>query len=189
VDLDATPGTRWAYSNLSYALLSRVVWAKAGATPERVASFAARELFAPLGMRSAIMEFDGAGVPKGTNAMLASARDWARFGLLYLNDGMAGGRRILPEGWVDATRRQTLDSGYGAGFWLNVVDTPNVWGRPWGMPGAPKDAYFARGYLGQFIVIVPSAKLVVVRMGVDRMPGGGIEDVGALVREAVAAVR
>jgi hypothetical protein len=186
--LETAPGTRWAYSNLSYAVLSRVVAAKAGATPAGTAAFAARELFAPLGMRTAIMEFDGAGVPKGSNAMLASARDWARFGLLYLNDGMAGGRRILPEGWVAAARRQTPDSGYGAGFWLNNIDTPNVWGRPWGLPGAPKDAYFARGYLGQFLVIVPSANLVVVRMGVDRMPGGGIEDVGTLVGDIVAAL-
>ncbi len=186
---EVPPGSRWAYSNLSYALLSRVVWAKAGAAPDRAAAFAARELFAPLGMRTALMEFDGAGVPKGSNAMLASARDWARFGLLYLNDGMAGERRILPEGWVASARKQTLDSGYGAGFWLNVIDTPSAWGIAWGMPGVPKDAFFARGYLGQFIVVVPSERLVVVRMGVDRRRGGGAEDVGEFVRDVIAAVK
>lgn len=186
---DVPPGTRWAYSNLGYALLSRIVSAKAGATPDQAAAFAARALFAPLGMRTALMEFDGAGVPKGSNAMLASARDWARFGLLYLNDGMAGEKRILPEGWVAAARRQTLDSGYGAGFWLNVIDTPNDWGINWGLPGVPKDAFFARGYLGQFIVVVPSERLVVVRMGVDRRRGGGAEDVGELVRDVIAALK
>ena len=102
---------------------------------------------------------------------------------------MAGERRLLPEGWVASARKQTLDSGYGAGFWLNVIDTPNAWGIAWGMPGVPKDAFFARGYLGQFIVVVPSERLVVVRMGVDRRRGGGAEDVGELVRDVIAAVK
>jgi CubicO group peptidase (beta-lactamase class C family) len=102
--------------------------------------------------------------------------------------GIAGERRILPEGWVAYTTRQTLDAGYGAGFWLNSVSTPLVWGGAWGMPGAPQDAFFARGYLGQFIVIVPSANLVVVRMGVDTTPSGGVDDVGTFVREIIEAI-
>lgn len=136
------------------------------------------------------MEFDGAGSPKGGNAFFASARDWARFGLLYLNDGIVAGRRILPEGWVAYSTRRTLKTGYGAGFWLNVTDAAmEAWpGARWGMPGAPQDTYFARGYLGQYIVIVPSEQLVVARLGVSRTPNGDVEVVGALVHDAIEAL-
>ncbi len=188
--LATPPGTQWAYGNLGYAVLSRIVRDAAGGSPVKVAKFADRELFAPLGIRTATLEFDGAGSPMGGNSFFASARDWARFGLLYLNDGMAGERRILPEGWVAYSRRQTLDAGYGAGFWLNTVDTVfQPWGNHWGMKGVPKDAFFARGYLGQFVVVIPSENLVVVRMGVDTRPGGGIEDMAELIHEVVAALR
>ena len=189
--LAAKPGATWAYGNLAYAVLSRVVRDRAGGTPQAVAAFARRELFAPLGMTHAVMEFDSAGSPMGANAFFASARDWARFGLLYLNGGAANGRRILPGDWVAYTTRPSLDAGYGAGFWLNVTGAEmKVWpGAHWGMPGAPKDAYFARGYLGQFIVVVPSENLVVVRMGVTHAPGGGIKGVGELVRDVIAALK
>lgn len=187
--LDAEPETKWAYSNLSYAVLSRLVREATGGSPEGVSSYMQRELFGPLGMRNATMEFDGTGSPMGSNAMFASARDWARFGLLYLNNGMAGTKRILPEGWVAYSTRRTLDSGYGAGFWLNVTDSPIPgWGTPWGIPGAPPDAYMARGYLGQYIVIVPSESLVVVRLGVDRSRGSGIDGIGSLVQSVIAAL-
>lgn len=189
--LAASPGETWAYGNLAYAVLSRVVRDNAGGTPQAVAEFARRELFEPLGMTRTLMEFDSAGSPKGANAFFASARDWARFGLLYLNGGVANGRRILPDDWVRYSTRQSLDAGYGAGFWLNVTDAEmKVWpGAHWGMPGAPKDAYFARGYLGQFIVVVPSENLVVVRLGVTHAPGGGIKGVGELVRDVIEALK
>jgi len=183
------PGTAWAYSNLGYELASRMVGDAIGGGPQEIAAFAQRELFAPLGMDGAVIEFDGAGTPSGSNAMLATARVWARFGLLYLNDGVVDGRRILPEGWVKYSTTPTLDMGYGAGFWLNTTTAPiPVWGRPWGMPGAPRDAYFARGYLGQYIVIVPSENLVVVRFGASHIPGGDIEGVGALVHDVIEAL-
>ena len=186
--LTAQPGTRWAYSNLGYALLSRTVRKAITGDERAIAVFAQRELFAPLGMRHAFMEFDAAGTPAGSNAMLATAREWAKFGQLYLNDGVVGGRRILPEGWVAYSRKPTLDTGYGAGFWLNSATTLNPWGRPWGLPGAPSEAYFARGYLGQYIVIVPSEHLVVVRFGSSHAPGGDPEGVGALVHDVIAAL-
>ena len=187
-EMAAAPGTRWAYSNLGYALLSRIVRDAIDGDERAIRDFAQRELFGPLGMRHVTMEFDAAGTPAGSDAMLATAREWAKFGLLYLNDGVVGGRRILPEGWVAYSTRQTLDAGYGAGFWLNVKHARTTpWGLPWGLPGAPSNAYFGRGYLGQYLIIMPSDGLIVVRFGASHGPGGDAEGVGALVRAVIAA--
>ena len=70
----------------------------------------------------------GAGTLKGSTYMLASARDWARFGLLYFNDGVVGGKRILHEDWVDFCAAATLDTDYAAGFWTNRSEHPNAKG-------------------------------------------------------------
>ena len=98
--------------------------------------------------------------------MWASARDWARYGQLYLDDGMVGGERILPEGWVDYSARLTPGSetyGYGAGFWTNRGTTGGAAKRV-GL-GMTPHSFMARGTQEQYIVIVPSARLVVVRRG------------------------
>jgi CubicO group peptidase (beta-lactamase class C family) len=180
----------FAYSNLSYALLSRVISQHTGGRPETTLSYVRDHVFDPAGLPHAVLQFDAAGVPMGANGVLATAREWARFGELYLRDGVVAGRRVLPAGWVDYTRRRSAeDVGYGAGFWLNLDHgTIPGWGTPWGLPGAPPDAYFARGYLGQFIVIVPSADLVVVRFGASRDECGECESVGRLVGDVAQAV-
>nr|QQZ51014.1 serine hydrolase [Phenylobacterium glaciei] len=118
----------------------------------------------------------------------ASARDWARLGQLYLDDGKVEGELILPEGWADYSSRPTPGSlvGYGAGFWTNRGDSPGARRRI--VLGMPADAFFARGHDGQYVVIVPSARLVVVRLGITPTPGNDIEGVARLVREAIAAV-
>jgi len=187
-ELESTPGTRWNYSNRGYILVSRAVRDAVGDRAADVVAFARRELFAPVGMRHAVIEFDATGTPLLSSHVYASARDWARFGLLYLHDGIADGRRILPEGWVHASTTPTLDTGYGAGFWLNNTDTPNAVSGHWGMPGAPADTFFARGYLGQFVVVVPSRQLVVVRMGVTHRHRGDVASVGRLVERIVQAL-
>ena len=104
----APPGTRWAYSSPTTQLLARIVRDAVGG-PEQTLAFAWRELFNPLGMRNVTLEFDASGTPQGSTYMLASARDWAKFGLLYLNDGIVGGKRILHEDWVDFSAAATLD--------------------------------------------------------------------------------
>jgi CubicO group peptidase (beta-lactamase class C family) len=186
---EVPPGTRWAYSDPAYMLASRAVRDAAGGQAADVIRLAERELFGPLGMATAVMEFDATGTPVGASHFYASARDWARFGLLYLNDGVVGGRQILPPGWVKQAATPTLDTGYGAGFWLNndAADT-NPMGFPWGLPGAPADAYFGFGYLGQFLVIVPSRQLVIVRLGLTHVRGGDRDAAGRLVTGIVAAV-
>jgi CubicO group peptidase (beta-lactamase class C family) len=179
-------GTRWHYSSPTTQILARIVRDAVGG-PEQTLAFAWRELFNPLGMRHVTLEFDGAGTLQGSTYMFASARDWAKFGLLYLNDGVVGGKRILHEDWVDFCAAATLDTDYAAGFWTNRSEHPNAKGRV--RLGMPRDAFFASGDLGQRIVIMPSQRLVVVRLGDSVDPTGDIRGLGRLVKEVIAAVQ
>jgi len=182
----APPGRRWAYSSPTTQLLARIIRDAVGG-PEQTLALAWRELFNPLGMRNVTLEFDGAGTLQGSSYMLASARDWARFGLLYLNDGEIGGRRILHEDWVDFSAAATLDTDYGAGFWTNRSEHEYAKGRV--RLGIPRDAFFASGDLGQRIVIIPSQHLVIVRLGDSVDPSGDISGLGRLVKEVIAATQ
>jgi len=184
--LIAPPGTRFAYSSPTTQLLARIIRDAVGG-PEQTLAYAWHELFNPLGMRDVTLEFDGAGTLQASTYMLASARDWARFGLLYLNDGVLAGKRILHEDWVDFSAAATLDTDYGAGFWTNRSENQNARGRV--RLGIPRDAFFASGDLGQRVVIIPSQQMVVVRLGDATDPTGDIKGLGRLVKEAIAATR
>jgi CubicO group peptidase (beta-lactamase class C family) len=184
--LIAPVGTRWAYSSPTTQILARIIRDAAGG-PEQSLRLAWRELFNPLGMRNVTLEFDGSGTLQGSSAMLASARDWARFGLLYLQDGVVGGRRLLHEDWVDLSAAATLDSDYGAGFWTNRSEHPNAKARI--ALGIPRDAFFASGDLGQRIVILQSQRMVIVRLGDSVDPSGDMRGLGRLVREMIAATK
>jgi CubicO group peptidase (beta-lactamase class C family) len=182
----AAPGTRWAYSSPTTQILARIVRDAVGG-PEQTLAFAWRELFNPLGMHSVTLEFDGSGTLQGSTYMLASARDWAKFGLLYLNDGVVGDKRILHPDWVDFCAAATLHTDYAAGFWTNRSEHPNAKGRV--RLGIPRDAFFASGDLGQRIFIMPSQRLVVVRLGDSVDPTGDIRGAARLVKEVIAAVQ
>ncbi len=117
-------------------------------------------------MRSAVLEPDSAGTFVGSSFMYASARDWARLGLLFLRDGIWHGRRLLPEGWIAYTRMPTQvapDGRYGANVWLKLSSSPQL-----GEPPMPEDAYYMLGYDQQIVAIVPSRDLVIVRLGLTR---------------------
>jgi CubicO group peptidase (beta-lactamase class C family) len=182
----AAPGTRFAYSSPSTILLARIIRDAVGGKPEQVLEFAWRELFGPLGMQHVTVEFDAAGNFLGSSYMFASARDWARFGTLYLRDGMAGSRRLLPEGWVDFSARSTLGTYYGAGLW--TLRSDHAWSKRWAEMGIPSDAFFATGSLGQRIIVLPTQRLVIVRLGDAVDPTGDMQGVARLVRETVAAL-
>lgn len=182
----APPGKRWAYSSPTAQLLARIIRDAVGG-PEQTLAYAWRELFYPLGMRNVTLEFDGTGTLQGSNYMFASARDWIRFGLLYLNDGVVGGKRILHEDWVAFSAAATLDTDYGAGFWTNRSEHPFAKGRV--RLGIPRDAFYASGDLGQRVVIIPSQQMVVVRLGDATDPTGDIRGLGRLVGEAIAATQ
>ena len=182
----APVGTRWHYSSPTTQILARIVRDAVGG-PEQTLAFAWRELFNPLGMRNVTLEFDGAGTLQGSTYMLASARDWAKFGLLYLNDGVVGGKRILHEDWVDFCAAATLDTDYAAGFWTNRSEHQHARARV--RLGIPRDAFFASGDLGQRVVIIPSQQMVVVRLGDATDPTGDISGLGRLVKEAIAAAQ
>jgi CubicO group peptidase (beta-lactamase class C family) len=185
----SAPGAAWRYSNGNTMILSRIVRDSVGGDAASVLAFAHRELFDPLGMTHATLEFDAVGTPLGATHLWASARDWARFGLLYLDDGVVAGNRILPAGWVDYSAQLTPGSeafGYGAGFWTNRGARAAV-RSPHRRPDMPADSFMAYGSLGQYLVIVPSAKLVIVRLGVSRTPSEDIEGIDRLTADSVAA--
>lgn len=180
------PGQHFEYTSANTIILDRLLGQTVGGGPAGFRAFADREIFAPLHMSNVTMEFDGAGTFVGSTWVYAPARDFARFGQLFLNDGVApDGRRILPEGWVAWSRRSTLGAPYGAGFWTN--DGPDPLAAQRVANGFPKDGFYASGNLGQRIYIVPSQRLVVVRFGYSAPPSFGIADDIALIKAAIAA--
>ncbi len=156
-------GARWSYSSGTTNIISRIVRQAIG-DDEAYWAFPHQALFEPLGMHTAVLERDPSGTFVGSSFMYASARDWARFGQLYLNDGIWNGVRILPPGWVKySTSPARADStgGYGAQVWINAGQAGGK--RP--HPRLPADAFFFMGYDQQNVVVIPSRGLVAVRLG------------------------
>jgi len=177
-NLKHPPGQVWEYTSGNTLIASSILRDAVGGQSADVLRFAQRELFGPVGMQHVVMEFDGTGTPIGSTRFFASAHDWARFGNLYLNDGIVNGQRILPSGWVAYATKPTLDSEYGSGFWVNV-------GRAQGMPA---DAFLASGKNGQRVVVIPSQRLVIVRFGITiDPPNYDIRGLIRLVSDVIAA--
>ncbi len=162
------PGTVWSYSGGTTNIIAAVL--RGSFADERdYLRFPHTRLFGPLGITSAVFEPDASGIFVGASFLFASARDWARLGLLFLRDGMWQGQRLLPEGWVAYSLKPTRQSPgdqYGAQVWLKLPKSPG-----YGEPPMPTDAYYMLGYEGQVVAMVPSHDLLIVRLGLTRKGG------------------
>ncbi len=169
------PGTHWNYSSGTTNLLSQIVKDKLG--EEAYLRLPYDSIFNRIGMNSAIMETDESGLYIGSSYCYATPRDWAKFGLLYLNQGNWYGDQVIDTAWVDFVRSPASDSKgiYGGQFWLNVNHSQ--------FKDAPEEVYSCNGFQGQKVFIVPSHDLVIVRMGLEEPP---VFDMNKLLKEVLA---
>lgn len=180
------PGAHWNYSSATTMLISDALSRAIVPDPrdaidrrERMRAWMYGSLFDRIGMRP-IVEFDPQGAFYGSSLVWASARDFARFGYLYLRGGVWDGQRVLPDGWVDFARTPGPDADadiYGAQWWLTPRSGPGRPMRSLITDNGMADAFSAQGYEGQIIVVVPSKDLVMVRLGLFH---GGAESWDAL---------
>lgn len=147
------PGTKWEYNNLACNCLSEIVSKASG---EELAEFLQKRLYDPLGIKNAAMDRNG-GRTLAYMGLRISARDLARIGYLFLNRGMWNGKRILGEDWVkQATRKsQSLAPIYGLLWWVHTDSKE---------PDDPPDSYEAIGLYGNYLCVIPSQDLIIVRL-------------------------
>ena len=159
--LECDPGDCWSYSSGTSNILAKVVQDAAGG-----AAAAHDLLFAPLGMHTAVFEPDAAGTLVGSSYVHASARDWARLGLLYLRGGQWNGETIFAEDWVDYTLEPAPGSNgaFGAHVWLEAPPHND----PEAVAAIPEDDFYFLGHDGQMVAVIPSRETVIVRLGLTR---------------------
>ena len=146
------PGSEFHYSSGNTVILARILADQAG-YGEDILNFVHAELFDKLGIQRFDLQLDRSGTWLGSHAASLTARDWAKFGLLYLRDGVWDGERILPEGWVDYSRTPaSTNPEYGAGWWLDLL-------RP--------QVFYAVGAFGQAITVDLEHDLVIVTLATD----------------------
>ena len=177
--LAGKPNQSWNYSSGTTNLLSGII-RQQFKTHQEYIDFWYSSLIDKIGMNSMIVEQDMAGNFVGSSYGWATARDWAKFGLLYLHKGNWNGTQIFDASWEKYVRTPTNTSGgkYGAHFWLN----DDLY-----FPNAPRDMYSCSGYQGQKIMIFPSHDLVIVRFGLKEAEAGF--DFNGLVKNVVASIK
>ena len=186
--LKEPPRTHWEYTSANTLILDRRLGQVIGGGAPGFRAFAEHELFQPMHMDGVTLEFDGTGVFSGSAHVYAPARAYARFGQLYLSDGVApDGRRLLPEGWAAYSRRSTLGAPYGAGFW--TLDGPSRLAASLVRQGFPRDGFYASGNRGQRIYIVPSEHLVMVRNGYTGGEDQGVREDMKLLKTAIGVLK
>jgi CubicO group peptidase (beta-lactamase class C family) len=177
--LDHPPGQVWNYSSGTTNIICRILGDVVGGGEAGMRAFLADRLFGPAGMHSAVPRFDTAGTWVGSSYVDATARDFARFGELYLRDGIGpDGDRVLPAGWADHARTFVAHD-----------DTSEVplgfhYGRHWWMWPAHSGSLAAHGYEGQYVVVVPERELVVAHLGRTdaAVRGGLVQHLDAIIR-------
>ena len=185
--LDHEPGTTFRYSTPTSMILSDIVTrllVPDGDPDERqriAAQFLAARLTEPAGLDSMVAEYDSSGTMVGGSAIWANARDWAKFGELLRHGGSVKGVQVVPRGWVGFMRNPSPASpDYGGQLWLNR-DSDNDRDILFAEQG-PQDLFAAVGHLGQYILVSPSQKLTVVRLGkTDEAERGALVDALAAI--------
>ena len=170
--LQRPPGTSWRYASGTSNALMAVLCVAHGGTKAEFAQWIRDTLFDRIGMSTATFETDPSGMPVASSFLYASARDWARFGQFLLQEGRWDGAQILPLGWVHymatvtplAPRRD-----FGAHVWVRVSEPYNSADPV--APALPADTFHAIGHEGQLLSVIPSKRLVVVRLGLSRRRG------------------
>ena len=177
--LSKKPGKKWNYSSGTTNILSRIL-RHAIDDDQHYWRFPSQALFGPLGMTTAVLESDNSGTLVGSSLAWASGRDWARFGQLYLDQGSWNGKQLLPANWVQQARTASRGSkqAYGAHWWLS---------RRKSRPDLPKDSFSAEGYQGQLLLIAPSQRAVIVRLG--QTPNKAGFDANAFGADVLSALR
>jgi CubicO group peptidase (beta-lactamase class C family) len=167
--LEAEPGRHWEYSTATTVILADIATRALTRSPDpatrrtAMADYLRSRLFEPVGMTSALPEFDRAGTLIGGSLIHATARDWAKFGEFLRNGGAVKGAQLVPRAWIAfMTSPNPRNPGYGAQTWLNRPQADD--GEPQ-FPGAPRNVFAAQGHLGQYVVVAPRQKLTVVRLG------------------------
>jgi len=177
--LEAPVGSKWNYSSgnpnvVTYEMRQTLK------NDQEYYQFPYTRLFDKIGMPDALFEVDASGTFVGSSYIYATARDFARYGLLMMQDGVFNGERILPEGWVGSSTAPNKHSKgqYGSLFWLNQSNE---------FPSVPKDMFCCRGYDGQRIFMIPSKELVVVVLGFSHKPN--VMNADQLLSDIIGAIQ
>lgn len=187
--LQHEPGRKWVYSSATSVILADLAARVLAPAPDpesrrrAVAEYLRTRLFEPAGMRSMLPEFDASGTLIGGSLIHGTARDWARFGEFLRNRGAVAGAQLVPRQWIDfMVTPSPREAQYGAQIWLN---RPPTTGKPALFPDrGPRDLFACLGHLGQFVLVSPSRRLVVVRLG--KTQEDRLEPVTARLGELVA---
>jgi CubicO group peptidase (beta-lactamase class C family) len=162
--LEYEPGTNWAYRNVNPYLLDKIVKETVrNERDEEYIEFPQRSMYDKIGVRNAVHEVSMRGhfVFPGFNHL--TARDWTRFGLMYLQEGTIAGNKVFPEWWIDVVTEPApalVEEGtpeYGGQFWLNKDESLHE--------NVPEDTYIASGAQSNWCIIIPSADIVITRLG------------------------